>query len=111
MNFNRLFRLVLCLGIGAIFLGCAGTPIGEWTGPCVDDPVITARIKAAIIREETLERLQIKVETFQGVVLLSGFVDSLKSVDRAEEVAASVAGVVSVKNDLVVKEKNFKSQI
>jgi osmotically-inducible protein OsmY len=47
--------------------------------------------------------MQINVETFKGDVQFSGFVDSAESVDKAEAVARNVNGVVSVKNDLVVK--------
>jgi len=47
--------------------------------------------------------LQINVNTDKGIVQLSGFVDSAQSVARAGEVAGQVGGVVSVKNDLVVK--------
>lgn len=111
LKFNHLFKVVLCMGIVAIFLGCADTQNRESTGQYVDDSVMTAKVKAAIFREGSLETLRINVKTFKAVVQLSGFVDSLQSVDRAEEVAASVAGVVSVENDLVIKDRNFKSQI
>ena len=69
----------------------------------VDDAVITAEVKAAIFNEPTLKTLQITVETFKGDVQLSGFVDSAQSVNKAGAVARNVNGVVSVKNDLVVK--------
>lgn len=111
LKFNRVFWVVLCVGILTIVLGCADTQNRESTGQYVDDSVMTAKVKAAIFREGSLETLRIKVKTFKAVVQLSGFVESLQSVDRAEEVAASVAGVVSVENDLVIKDRNFKSQI
>jgi osmotically-inducible protein OsmY len=47
--------------------------------------------------------LQINVKTYEGVVQLSGFVDSAQSVVRAGEVAGRVANVTSVKNALTVK--------
>jgi osmotically-inducible protein OsmY len=111
VKFNRVFKVVLCLGIVMLFLGCTGTQQRESTGQYVDDSVITTKVKTAIFKEETLKTLQINVETFKAVVQLSGFVDSLQNVDKAEEVASSVEGVVSVENDLVVKNKNIKSQI
>jgi osmotically-inducible protein OsmY len=60
-------------------------------------------VKAAIFNEPTLKSLQINVESFKGEVQLSGFVDSTMSAKKAGEVARGVEGVVSVKNDLVVK--------
>jgi osmotically-inducible protein OsmY len=85
------------------FLGCAATQKRESTGQYVDYSVITTKVKAAIFNEATLKTLQINVETFKGEVQLSGFVDSAQSVKKAGEVAGSVNGVVSVKNNLVVK--------
>ena len=88
----------------AVFIaGCAGTMKKESTGEYVDDTVITSKVKAEIFNDPMLKVLQINVESFKGVVQLSGFVDSAKAVDRAVEVAGSVKGVKSVKNSLVVK--------
>jgi hypothetical protein len=100
---QRLVRFLLCIGLITVFLGCAGTHKRESTGEYVDDSVITAKVKAAIFNEPTLKTLQINVETFKGTVQLSGFVDSAQSVNKAGAVAGNVKGVVSVKNDLVVK--------
>jgi osmotically-inducible protein OsmY len=85
------------------FRGYAATDKNESTGQYVDDSVITSRVKTAIFSEKTLKTLQINVKTYKGVVLLSGFVDSARSVRRAEEVAGNVEGVKEVKNDLQVK--------
>lgn len=84
-------------------VGCSSTPKQEGTGEYIDDAVITTKVKAAIFNEPTLKVAQINVETFKGVVQLSGFVDSQASVNKAVEVARSVKGVMSVKNSLVVK--------
>ena len=65
--------------------------------------IITSKVKTAIFNEPTLKSLQINVESFKGEVQLSGFVDSPQSVTKAGEVAQSVEGVVSVRNDLMVK--------
>jgi osmotically-inducible protein OsmY len=85
------------------FLGCASTPTRESSGEYVDDSAITTRVKAAIFDDPSLKVLQINVETFKGEVQLSGFVDSAQNVRKAGEVARSVRGVKSVKNDLIVK--------
>ncbi len=100
---QRIFKFLVCIGLITAFLGCAATHKRESTGEYVDDSVITAKVKAAIFNEPTLKTLQINVETFKGVVQLSGFVDSAQSVKKAGAVARNVNGVVSVKNDLVVK--------
>jgi osmotically-inducible protein OsmY len=84
-------------------LGCASTPTKEGTGEFVDDSVITTKVKAAIINEPSLKATEIKVETFKGVVQLSGFVSSEAEIDRAVEVARDVKGVKSVKNDMRLK--------
>jgi len=100
---QRILKFMVCIGLVATFLGCAATPQSASTGQIVDDSVITTKVKAAILEEPTLKSLQISVETYKGVVQLSGFVDSSQSVKKAGEVAGRVAGVVSVKNDLTVK--------
>lgn len=84
-------------------VGCASTSKKEGTGEYVDDAVITTKVKAAIFNEPTLKSLEIKVETFKGVVQLSGFVTSRDSISKAIEVARTIKGVVSVKNDMRIK--------
>jgi len=100
---HRISKLLVCIGLLTAFLGCAATQKHESTGQYVDDSVITTKVKTAIFNETTLKTLQINVKTFKGVVQLSGFVDSAQNVTKAGEVAEHVDGVVSVKNDLVVK--------
>ena len=87
----------------AFTLGCASTSKSEGTGEYVDDSVITAKVKTAIFNEPTLKSAEINVETFKGVVQLSGFVASQANVDKAIVVAKHVNGVSSVKNDMRVK--------
>jgi len=84
-------------------VGCASTSKQESTGEYVDDTVITTKVKAAILDEPTLKVFEINVETFKGVVQLSGFVSSQAAVNKAAEVARHVRGVKSVKNDLRLK--------
>lgn len=68
----------------------------------IDDSVITMKIKAAILNDPLLKVSQIKVTTVDGVVQLSGTVDSQQSIDRAVEVVKSQDGVKSVQSDLIV---------
>ena len=100
---HRILSFLICIGLIAVFLGCASTQKREGTGEYIDDSAITTKVKAAIFNEPTLKVFQINVETFKGEVQLSGFVDSAQSVTKAGEVARSVKGVKSVKNNLIVK--------
>lgn len=84
-------------------VGCASTSKQESTGEYMDDSAITTKVKAAILNEPTLKVAEINVETFKGVVQLSGFVTSTAMASKAVEVAGKVSGVKSVKNDMRVK--------
>ncbi len=83
--------------------GCASTTKSEGTGEYVDDTVITSKVKAEIFKEPTLKSREINVETFKGAVQLSGFVSSQADISKAVEVARSVKGVTTVKNDMRIK--------
>ncbi|MGA9163092.1 MAG: BON domain-containing protein [Thiobacillus sp.] len=84
-------------------VGCASTAKQEGTGEYMDDSVITTKVKTAIFNEATLKSAEINVETFKGVVQLSGFVNSQADINKAVEVARGVSGVTSVKNAMRVK--------
>ena len=84
-------------------VGCASTPKQEGTGEYVDDTVITGKVKSAILNEPTLKVAEINVETFKGIVQLSGFVSSQAAATKAVEVTRTVGGVKSVKNDMRIK--------
>lgn len=84
-------------------VGCASTSKSEGTGEYIDDVMITSKVKAAILGESTLKSAEINVETFKGVVQLSGFVSSQAAANKAVELARAVKGVSSVKNDMRIK--------
>jgi len=84
-------------------LGCASTRTHEGTGEYVDDSVITTKVKAAIFNEPGLKVSEVQVETFKGVVQLSGFVSSRDDIKGAVRVASAVSGVKSVTNDMQLK--------
>jgi hyperosmotically inducible periplasmic protein len=75
----------------------------ESVGEYVDDATITTKVKAALAKDPDVKAYQVNVETYKGVVQLSGFVDSEANVRRAAQVAQGVSGVRSVKNDVRVK--------
>ncbi len=93
--------LIFVLIVG--FAACASTSKQESTGEYVDDSVITTKVKSLLGADDFLKSFQISVETYKGVVQLSGFVDSQMAVDKAVQITRSVKGVRSVKNSLVVK--------
>ena len=97
-----IYSLVLLMIIST-FAACASTRTQESTGEYVDDSVITTKVKSLLAEDDFLKSFQISVETYQGTVQLSGFVNSQKAVDKAVELARSVKGVKSIKNSLIVK--------
>ena len=112
------------IGLSVLFtamLGCASTSQKEPTaatdkastsesskesaGEYLDDSVITTRVKAAVFNEPTLKSSEINVETFKGVVQLSGFVSSQADINKAVEIVRNVKGVTAVQNDMQLKAK------
>jgi osmotically-inducible protein OsmY len=103
MNPLKSISTFLLAGLLALMLGCAGTATTEGTGEYVDDTVITTKVKAAIFNEPTLKSAEINVETFKGVVQLSGFVRSQANIATAISVARGVNGVTSVRDGMRLK--------
>lgn len=91
------------LGLAAFSGGCAATSTKESTGEYVDDSSITLKVKAAFVKDPLVKAIDVKVETFKGVVQLSGFVNSPEEKAQAGRVAATVSGVTDVKNSIAVK--------
>jgi len=98
-HFKYVSALVMALTL-LFFLGCVSTSTQESTGEYIDDSVITANVKAAIFNDPTLKSAEINVETYKGVVQLSGFVNSQADINKAAAIASGIAGVKSVKNDM-----------
>jgi len=100
---NIVIHCLMLLMLIATFAACASTPTRESTGEYVDDSVITTKVKSLLAADDFLKSFQIGVETYQGTVQLSGFVNSQQAVDKAVEITRSVKGVKSIKNNLIVK--------
>ena len=99
----KIFAPFLLMVLLALQVSYAATDTGQGSGEYVSDAVITTKVKAAILAEPVLKSSEIKVETYKGVVQLSGFVSSEVNMTKAVEVARHVKGVVSVKNDMRLK--------
>ena len=100
---NIAIHCLVLLMLIATFTACASTRTRESTGEYVDDSVITTKVKSLLGNDDFFKSFQISVETYKGTVQLSGFVNSQQAVDKAGQIARSVQGVKSVKNNLIVK--------
>jgi osmotically-inducible protein OsmY len=100
---NIVINCLVLFMLIATFAACAATRTQESTGEYIDDSVITTKVKSLLAADDFLKSFQIGVETFQGTVQLSGFVNSQKAVDKAVEIVRSVKGIKSIKNNLIVK--------
>ncbi|TXI19613.1 MAG: BON domain-containing protein [Nitrosomonas sp.] len=110
MNRNKLSYIVyrcLILGIvtvlGVTLLGCSSSPTQSSTGQFIDDSAITAKIKTKLLDDPQVRGTAISVETFKGIVQLSGFANSKEEISQAESLAKSVDGVRAVRNNITLK--------
>jgi osmotically-inducible protein OsmY len=100
---SLLVRFLLALVLAVSVASCAGGKTYESTGEYFDNATLTAKVKATILGDSKLKIFQISVESFRGVVQLSGFVNSQAAVDRAVELTRKIKGVKQVNNSLIVK--------
>ena len=100
---HAVIALSVCVLLAGPLYGCASTPQHESTGQYIDDAAITTKVKAKLLGDSLTEGLKVDVDTYRGVVQLSGFVDNEHQRVRADELAQSVPGVQMVRNDLIVK--------
>jgi osmotically-inducible protein OsmY len=100
---NFIKSVFITVALMTTVVSCAGSQKHESTGEYLDDSVITTSVKAAILKNKELKVAEINVETFKGIVQLSGFVNSQSDINTAVDVAQNVKGVKSVQNDMRVK--------
>ena len=100
---NIVIYCLMLLMLIATFTACASTRTHESTGEYVDDSMITAKVKSLLAEDDFCKSFQISVETYQGTVQLSGFVNSQQVVNKADQITRGVKGVKSVKNSLIIK--------
>jgi hyperosmotically inducible periplasmic protein len=97
------FALLLAGTAVCIATACASTPTQKTAGEQIDDTVVTAQVKAALIGDPVTKARDIDVEVFKGRVQLNGFVDSAAERSQATTVASRVTGVAAVDNNLKLK--------
>lgn len=103
ITFARTRSSLLAIALVAALGACSKQGEQSTTGQYVDDATVTAKVKADLVKDDTVKASEIKVETTAGVVQLSGFVASEDARQRAEQLAQSIEGVKSVRNDIAVQ--------
>jgi hyperosmotically inducible protein len=104
---NRSIAKIAVAAIAAASLAaCTATRTQKTAGEQIDDSVITGKVKAALVENDTTKARQIDVETFRGTVQLNGFVDSTEAKSAATRVASGVSGVKKVDNNLQVQTES-----
>ena len=99
---KRLSGLLFAIVFVAI-QGCVATPTQERAGAYVTDSWITTKVKAALVDDPLVRATEVNVETYKGVVQLSGFVSSAAAINQAVRITNGIQGVTSVRNDMRVK--------
>jgi hyperosmotically inducible protein len=97
--------LVAAVAAAALLIGsgCAVVRDQQTVGSYVDDTTLTTQVKAKFAEDPSVSAMAIGVETLKGVVQLSGFAKTTDEKAKAERLARGISGVVSVRNDIVVR--------
>ena len=99
-NYTTTVLLVMAL-VAPLLLAACGKSVGE----TIDDATITTRVKTALLNDPDVAGLRIDVDTFKGVVTLSGGVKTAAERDKAVSIARKTPGVVDVKSTLQITAK------
>ena len=97
VSYPTTMLLVMALVAPLLFTAC-----GKSVGETIDDATITTRVKTALLNDPDVGGLRIDVDTFKGVVTLSGAVKSAQERDKAVGIAKKTPGVVDVKSTLQI---------
>jgi hyperosmotically inducible protein len=101
----RIASVVAACLLAAVLVGC-----GKTVGETIDDATITTRVKTALLNDPAVAGLKIDVDTFQGLVTLSGRVESRDEESKAVAIARRTPGVRDVKSTLQVNPAAGSSQ-
>ena len=100
---RHLLALAIAAAAALTATGCAVTRGQETVGAYIDDATITTQIKGRFVENTDVAASSIRVETLNGVVLLSGFAKNGTERTTAESIARRVNGVKSVRNEILVR--------
>lgn len=103
--FNTILKWFSLLTVTLFLAACTATDTTRSAGEYTDDTAITARVKLAFVNDEQVSALDIQVETFRGIVQLSGFVENRDLAERAARIARGVDGVKDVRNDIRLRAR------
>jgi osmotically-inducible protein OsmY len=103
MRRTRDLRMVICLILATLVVGCAGDRMSRSTEEAVDDNLLANKVKMALYADKQVRGRQITVEASQGVIQLSGVAASTTEAQRAVQIAQGIKGVKEVRNRLTVK--------
>jgi hyperosmotically inducible protein len=99
-------RTILGL-LAATFIATAAPALADKTaGDVIDDNTVNASVKAALVETKGVPASQVNVETYKGVVLLAGFVETKTQKDAAGAAAKGVSGVTKVHNAIALAPEN-----
>jgi osmotically-inducible protein OsmY len=104
---RKLAALLLTAFVGAALVGCKAVPTQQPAQEAIEDGVLTARVKTALIEDPLTQAHHIDVETFKGQVQLSGYVETDEARSRALQLARDVEGVKRVRDALQVKREDY----
>lgn len=100
---SKLTQMVAVALMVTLVTACAGSRTQSSTGEYLDDSVITSKVKAKLLEDKEVSGLAVNVETFKGVVQLSGFAKTEAERQKAVQLARTVGGVKDIKNDIQLK--------
>jgi osmotically-inducible protein OsmY len=100
---SKLSQLGVIMLMVTFVSACAGSRTQSSTGEYLDDSMITSKVKAKLLEDKEVSGLAVNVETFKGVVQLSGFAKTEAERQKAVQLARSVGGVKEIKDDIRLK--------
>ncbi len=104
IKLSALILAVVALAVAGGITGCAGNRYKQSTGERIDDSAASSRVRSALSADTQYKYSDVNVQTFKGVVQLSGFVNSRDQKNRAGDLAKRVQGIKEVQNNITVKE-------
>jgi osmotically-inducible protein OsmY len=98
-KYNPITAWLLAIVLAAPLLGACGKTVGQ----TIDDATITTRVKTSLLNDPDVGGLRIDVDTFKGVVTLSGRVKTKEEEATAMQLARKIGGVTDVKSTLTIQ--------